>query len=80
MPEDNNRISREHDILPLQKRLTTAADIWPNNSLFIGSVQDIEEAWNKRGGIRVYNMMLDLSGYYVKSAQIIASKGDYIPM
>eukprot|EP00884_Botryococcus_braunii_P006323 jgi/Botrbrau1/15692/Bobra.4_1s0069.1 len=46
------------------------------------TLQEIDRAWAKRhewGAVRVYSMMLDLSGYYVKAAQIIASKGDFIP-
>jgi hypothetical protein len=36
-----------------------------------------EKAWAKRhewGGKRVYQLILDMSGFYVKSAQILASK------
>ncbi len=48
----------------------------------VGNAQEIDRAWARRhewGAVRVYSMMLDLSGYYVKAAQIIASKGDFIP-
>ena len=44
--------------------------------------EDVEAAWEAThvwGAPRVHGMLLDLSGYYVKSAQVLASKGDFIP-
>ena len=37
------------------------------------------EARHEREGAAVYEMLLDLGGMYVKSAQILASKGDFVP-
>ncbi|BDA51611.1 Protein ACTIVITY OF BC1 COMPLEX KINASE 8, chloroplastic [Coccomyxa sp. Obi] len=46
------------------------------------SAQEVEAKWAVRHeaeGAAVYEMLLDLSGMYVKSAQILASKGDFMP-
>ncbi len=45
-------------------------------------LQEVEGKWAVRHeveGAAVYEMLLDLSGMYVKSAQILASKGDFMP-
>ena len=45
-------------------------------------LQEVEAKWAVRHeaeGAAVYEMLLDLSGMYVKSAQILASKGDFMP-
>jgi len=45
-------------------------------------IQEIEARWaarHEREGAAVYEMLLELSGMYVKSAQILASKGDFMP-
>lgn len=42
----------------------------------------MERKWEVRHeaeGTAVYEMLLDLSGMYVKSAQILASKSDFMP-
>ena len=47
------------------------------------SAQVIEAAWERRhtwAAGRVCDMLQDLSGYYVKSAQIMASKSDFLPL
>eukprot|EP00850_Spirogloea_muscicola_P014624 SM000106S13972 [mRNA] locus=s106:464238:466947:+ [translate_table: standard] len=39
-------------------------------------------AWERRhewGGARIYRLVLEMSGFYVKSAQILASKSDIMP-
>ncbi|GBG91635.1 hypothetical protein CBR_g52669 [Chara braunii] len=41
-----------------------------------------EELWAERhewGGEKVYRLVLEMSGFYVKSAQVLASKGDFMP-
>ncbi|KAL3692088.1 hypothetical protein R1sor_005739 [Riccia sorocarpa] len=41
-----------------------------------------QEMWSTRhewGGERVHRLVLDLSGFYVKSAQILATKADFVP-
>lgn len=46
------------------------------------SPEDREKAWAVRhewGGEKVYELILDMSGFYVKSAQILASKSDFVP-
>lgn len=46
------------------------------------SPEQVEAAWTARhewGADAVYEMILDMSGYYVKSAQILASKSDFMP-
>ncbi|CAM6100827.1 unnamed protein product [Calypogeia fissa] len=46
------------------------------------SQEDIEKLWAARhewGGERVHRLVLDLSGFYVKSAQILATKADFVP-
>lgn len=45
-------------------------------------LQEVEGKWAVRHeveGAAVYEMLLDLSSMYVKSAQILASKGDFMP-
>ena len=42
----------------------------------------MEAAWDRRhewGAPRITALLHDMSGYYVKSAQILASKGDFLP-
>ena len=42
----------------------------------------VEQKWaarHEKEGQAVHDMLLDLSGLYVKSAQILASKGDFMP-
>jgi aarF domain-containing kinase len=42
----------------------------------------VEEKWaarHEKEGQAVHDMLLGLSGMYVKSAQILASKGDFMP-
>jgi len=44
--------------------------------------QVVEQKWaarHEKEGQAVHDMLLDLSGLYVKSAQILASKGDFMP-
>jgi len=46
------------------------------------SMQERDESWAKThewGGQKVHNLVLDLSGFYVKSAQILATKADFVP-
>lgn len=46
------------------------------------SLQEVADKWaarHEREGRAVHNMLLDMSGLYVKSAQILASKGDFMP-
>ncbi|KAJ7556254.1 hypothetical protein O6H91_05G076200 [Diphasiastrum complanatum] len=46
------------------------------------SLEEKEKIWAKRhewGGKKVHQLVLDMSGFYVKSAQILASKADFVP-
>lgn len=46
------------------------------------SMQERDKSWAKThewGGQMVHNLVLDLSGFYVKSAQILATKADFVP-
>lgn len=46
------------------------------------SYEERDRAWALRhewGGQKVYELILDMSGFYVKSAQILASKGEFVP-
>lgn len=46
------------------------------------SFDERERVWAKRhewGGRKVYELILDMSGFYVKSAQILASKAEFVP-
>lgn len=46
------------------------------------SYEEREKAWAHRhewGGEKVYELILDMSGFYVKSAQILASKAEFVP-
>lgn len=46
------------------------------------SMQERDKSWAKThewGGQKVHNLVLDLSGFYVKSAQILATKADFVP-
>lgn len=45
-------------------------------------VQEVEAAWDRRhhwGAPRISALLHDMSGFYVKSAQILASKPDFLP-
>ena len=45
-------------------------------------IQAVEQKWaarHEKEGQAVHDMLLDLSGMYVKSAQILASKRDFMP-
>lgn len=47
-----------------------------------GSVAQVAAAWEARHekeGVAVFEMLLELGGLYVKSSQILASKGDFVP-
>ncbi|KAH7433361.1 hypothetical protein KP509_07G065200 [Ceratopteris richardii] len=46
------------------------------------SLAEREKVWSQRhewGGQKVYELIVDMSGFYVKSAQILASKGEFVP-
>ncbi|KAK9822468.1 hypothetical protein WJX81_005700 [Elliptochloris bilobata] len=46
------------------------------------SAKRVEAEWQARhewGGVRVHAMLLELSGYYVKGAQLLAAKPDFMP-
>ena len=46
------------------------------------TAQVVEQKWaarHEKEGQAVHDMLLDLSGLYVKSAQILASKRDFMP-
>eukprot|EP00250_Pteridium_aquilinum_P011766 c20291_g2_i1 orf=270-2069(-) len=46
------------------------------------SYEERDKAWAHRhewGGQKVYELILDMSGFYVKSAQILASKAEFVP-
>lgn len=46
------------------------------------SCEERDQAWALRhewGGKKVYDLIIDMSGFYVKSAQILASKADFVP-
>ena len=43
---------------------------------------EVESAWDRRhewGAPRVHGMLSSLSGYYVKAAQVLAIRGDFVP-
>lgn len=47
-----------------------------------GRAQEVERRWAVRhewGGQKVYQMIADIGGYYVKTAQILASKRELVP-
>ena len=59
-------------------RFTTSADRLP--ALPAAEAEARWEARHDWGGRRVYEMVLELSGYFVKSAQILGSKSDFMPV
>jgi len=47
-----------------------------------GCAQEVEAAWERRhhwGAPRISALLHEMSGFYVKSAQIMASKPDFLP-
>lgn len=62
--------------------LSSACARCPGHLRSVCKAQVVEQKWaarHEREGQAVHDMLLDQSGLYVKSAQILASKRDFMP-